>query len=59
MIKHLPCVSLFIIPSSQDSLEMDAAGIASDLLGKSIYVSWPHLKEARVIGVAAANDEYR
>ena len=38
---------------------MDAAGIASDLLGKSIYVSWPHLKEARVIGVAAANDEYR
>lgn len=26
--------------------------LASELLGKSVYVGWPHLKEALVIGVA-------
>lgn len=26
--------------------------LASQLLGKSVYVEWPHLKEALVIGVA-------
>jgi len=28
-----------------------ATTLASELLGKSVYVDWPHLKEALVIGV--------
>ncbi|XP_039303025.1 5'-3' exoribonuclease 1 isoform X3 [Solenopsis invicta] len=29
--------------------------LASEILGKSVYVEWPHLKEALVIGVANVN----
>jgi len=29
--------------------------LASELLGKSVYVEWPHLKEALVVGVADCN----
>lgn len=31
------------------------ATLASELLGKSVYVEWPHLKEALVICVADCN----
>lgn len=31
------------------------ATLASELLGKSVYVEWPHLKEALVVGVADCN----
>lgn len=30
----------------------NATILASELLGKSVYVDWPHLKEALVVGVA-------
>ena len=26
--------------------------IASSVLGKSVFVNWPHLEEARVVGVS-------
>lgn len=29
--------------------------LTSELLGKSVYVEWPHLKEALVIGMADSN----
>jgi len=29
--------------------------LASELLGKSIYVEWPHLKEVLVVGVSDCN----
>jgi len=29
--------------------------LASELLGKSVYVEWPHLKEALAVGVADCN----
>lgn len=29
--------------------------LSSELLGKSVYVEWPHLKETLVIGVADCN----
>ncbi|XP_071639281.1 5'-3' exoribonuclease 1 [Temnothorax longispinosus] len=32
--------------------------LASELLGKSVYVEWPHLKEALVIGVADCNVKF-
>lgn len=36
----------------------DAATIASELLGKTVYVDWPHLKEALVIGVADCDAKF-
>ncbi|XP_035697172.1 5'-3' exoribonuclease 1-like isoform X1 [Branchiostoma floridae] len=36
----------------QDDSEPDIEKIANEYLGKSIYVDWPHLQEARVIKVS-------
>lgn len=36
----------------------DLTTLASKLLGKSVYVEWPHLKEALVIGVADNNVKF-
>lgn len=36
----------------------DLTTLASELLGKSVYVEWPHLKEALVIGVADSDVKF-
>ncbi|KAL5015240.1 hypothetical protein ScPMuIL_009510 [Solemya velum] len=35
-----------------DESEPDVESLANDLLGKSIYVGWPHLYEAKVVSVS-------
>lgn len=32
--------------------------LASELLGKSVYVGWPHLKEAFVIGITDSDVKF-
>jgi len=32
--------------------------LASELLGKSVYIGWPHLKEAFVIGMADSDVKF-
>lgn len=34
---------------------IDLTTIGSKLLGKTVYVNWPHLKEGLVIGVSESN----
>ncbi|XP_072036606.1 5'-3' exoribonuclease 1-like [Amphiura filiformis] len=46
-----------ITPTNSDNSELDL--IANNLLGKSIYAEWPHLKEVRVIAVASPNEQHR
>lgn len=38
------------ITAAEETLNLET--LASQLLGKSVYVEWPHLKEALVVGVA-------
>lgn len=45
---------LSITPQQTPDLEV----LASQLLGNSIYVDWPHLKEALVIGVTDSVEKY-
>lgn len=45
---------LYITPKQTPSLE----NLASQLLGKSVYVNWPYLKEALVTGVANCNTKF-
>ncbi|XP_072761689.1 5'-3' exoribonuclease 1 isoform X2 [Anoplolepis gracilipes] len=46
---------LTIIPKKE---ALNVTTLASELLGKSVYVGWPHLKEAFVIGVADNNIKF-
>ncbi|XP_036149459.1 5'-3' exoribonuclease 1 isoform X2 [Monomorium pharaonis] len=56
-------VKVFQQPSVGDNMILslilkptpNVASLASELLGRSVYVEWPHLKEALVIGVASCN----
>nr|XP_054369950.1 5'-3' exoribonuclease 1 [Mirounga angustirostris] len=35
-----------------ESVELSVENIASSVLGKSVFVNWPHLEEARVVGIS-------
>lgn len=37
----------------------DTAELANEILGKSIFVSWPHLVEARVIAVSSQDTSFK
>ncbi|KAM3932203.1 5'-3' exoribonuclease 1 isoform 2-T2 [Leptodactylus fuscus] len=36
----------------EDSEDNEVENVASDVLGKSVFVNWPHLEEARVVAVS-------
>lgn len=37
---------------SEDECEQNVENVAAEVLGKSIFVNWPHLEEARVVAVS-------
>lgn len=41
-----------------DSDEAKIENIASSILGKSVFVNWPHLEEARVVGVSDGETKF-
>uniref|UniRef100_A0AAG5CS45 Uncharacterized protein n=1 Tax=Anopheles atroparvus TaxID=41427 RepID=A0AAG5CS45_ANOAO len=59
-------VKIFNFPSKNDSMVIhvdqptppDTAALAKRLLGKIVYVSWPHLLEAKVVRVADNKSTY-
>ncbi|XP_070609455.1 5'-3' exoribonuclease 1 isoform X3 [Erythrolamprus reginae] len=48
---------LEIIPA-EDSEELDIEKVASLILGKSIFVNWPHLEEARAVVVSDGDTKF-
>ncbi|KAJ8775611.1 hypothetical protein J1605_001331 [Eschrichtius robustus] len=48
LLAVLPAASKNLLPTCYQSVE----NIASSVLGKSLFVNWPHLEEARVVGVS-------
>nr|XP_060496893.1 5'-3' exoribonuclease 1 [Panthera onca] len=43
---------------SAESDELSIENIASSVLGKSVFVNWPHLEEARVVGVSDGETKF-
>ncbi|XP_069419543.1 5'-3' exoribonuclease 1 isoform X1 [Ovis canadensis] len=41
-----------------ESDELSIENIASSVLGKSVFVNWPHLEEARVVGVSDGETKF-
>ncbi|XP_027438932.2 5'-3' exoribonuclease 1 isoform X3 [Zalophus californianus] len=41
-----------------ESDELSVENIASSVLGKSVFVNWPHLEEARVVGISDGETKF-
>ncbi|XP_053528818.1 5'-3' exoribonuclease 1 isoform X1 [Artibeus jamaicensis] len=41
-----------------ESEELSVENVASSVLGKSVFVNWPHLEEARVVGVSDGETKF-
>ncbi|XP_054983109.1 5'-3' exoribonuclease 1 [Sorex araneus] len=41
-----------------DSEDVSVENVASSILGKSVFVNWPHLEEARVVGVSDGETKF-
>ncbi|XP_008156797.2 5'-3' exoribonuclease 1 [Eptesicus fuscus] len=41
-----------------ESDELSVENVASSVLGKSVFVNWPHLEEARVVGVSDGETKF-
>ncbi|XP_030882328.1 5'-3' exoribonuclease 1 [Leptonychotes weddellii] len=41
-----------------ESVELSVENIASSVLGKSVFVNWPHLEEARVVGISDGETKF-
>ncbi|XP_028587031.2 5'-3' exoribonuclease 1 [Podarcis muralis] len=50
---------LLEIMISDDSEELNAENVASLVLGKSIFVNWPHLEEARAVAVSDGETKFQ
>ncbi|XP_049723723.1 5'-3' exoribonuclease 1 isoform X2 [Elephas maximus indicus] len=46
------------ILSNADSDELSIENVASSVLGKSVFVNWPHLEEARVVAVSDGETKF-
>ncbi|XP_037132370.1 5'-3' exoribonuclease 1 isoform X1 [Syngnathus acus] len=47
---------LEILPSQKE--ELDCKDVAEQVLGKSVFVNWPHLEEARIIAVTDGDTKF-
>ncbi|XP_023388934.1 5'-3' exoribonuclease 1 isoform X2 [Pteropus vampyrus] len=41
-----------------ESAELSIENVASSVLGKSVFVNWPHLEEARVVGISDGETKF-
>lgn len=48
----------FILDITEQDTKPDLKDLANQLLGKTLFVSWPHLVEAKVTAVASMSDKY-
>uniref|UniRef100_A0A8C5SE29 5'-3' exoribonuclease 1 n=1 Tax=Laticauda laticaudata TaxID=8630 RepID=A0A8C5SE29_LATLA len=49
---------LLEIIAAEDSEEFDIEKVASMILGKSVFVNWPHLEEARAVAVSDGDTKF-
>ncbi|XP_055969914.1 5'-3' exoribonuclease 1 [Sorex fumeus] len=48
-------LEIMVDPDSEDA---SVENVASSILGKSVFVNWPHLEEARVVGVSDGETKF-